>query len=178
MIMPLRVFALTLPLCLPLAAEAQDVKTIQQLNDRFSQAFAKGDFAAVANLYSEDAVLLPPGAEMVTAGRTGIESFLAGAVTQASELKLTARDVSALGSEAAREIGTFTLKTKGQQPQEVAGKYVVIWQKVGSDWKIATDIWNTDKKSRHKRSAYADLHRLTPPLRNSEPPSGNRAEGP
>ena len=39
----------------------------------------------------------------------------------------------------------FSLKTKGSQVQEVAGKYVVIWQKVGSDWKLATDIWNTDK---------------------------------
>ena len=44
--------------------------------------------------------------------------------------------------DAAREIGTFMLKTKGAQPQEIAGKYVVIWQKVGSDWKLATDIWN------------------------------------
>ena len=30
-----------------------------------------------------------------------------------------------LGGDAAREIGTFTLKTKGDKPQEVAGKYVV-----------------------------------------------------
>jgi hypothetical protein len=35
--------------------------------------------------------------------------------------------VKPLGIDAAREIGTFTLKTKGQQPQEVAGKYVVVW---------------------------------------------------
>jgi ketosteroid isomerase-like protein len=82
---------------------------------------------------------------MVTAGRTGVESFWARAVTQASELRLTAKDVTPLGSEAAREIGTFALTTKGQQPQEIAGKYVVIWQKAGGEWKIATDIWNTNK---------------------------------
>jgi hypothetical protein len=23
--------------------------------------------------------------------------------------------------------------------------YVVVWEKVGSDWKLATDIWNTNK---------------------------------
>jgi ketosteroid isomerase-like protein len=35
--------------------------------------------------------------------------------------------------------------TKGQQRQQVVGKYVVVWQKVGNEWKLATDIWNTDK---------------------------------
>jgi uncharacterized protein (TIGR02246 family) len=145
MYMLFRVLVVGSLLCVPLAAYSQDMKTIQQLNDEFSRAFAKGDFAAVANHYTDDAVLLPPGAEMVAAGRTGVQSFWAGAVAHASQLKLTAMDVKALGSEAAREVGTFTLTTKAQPPQEVAGKYVVIWQKVGNDWKIATDIWNMDK---------------------------------
>ena len=43
---------------------------------------------------------------------------------------------------AAREIGTFSLRTKGEKPQEVAGKYVVVWEKDGNDWKLAADIWN------------------------------------
>jgi ketosteroid isomerase-like protein len=30
-------------------------------------------------------------------------------------------------------------------PQEVTGKYLVVWEKVGSDWKLAADIWNEDK---------------------------------
>src|SRR3954463_1661957 len=115
---PLRICVFALLFGLPLTAVAQDLETIQQLDDKFSQAFAKGDFAAVANLYTEDAILLPPGADIVNAGRTGIESFWAGAVMQASELKLATQSVKALGSDAAQEVGTFTLKTKGQQPQE------------------------------------------------------------
>ena len=43
---------------------------------------------------------------------------------------------------AAREMGTFSLKTRGPRPQEVSGKYVVVWEKVGNDWKLATEIWN------------------------------------
>jgi len=58
---------------------------------------------------------------------------------------LTTVDVKPLGTDAAREVGTFSLKTKGQSQQELIGKYVVVWQKVGSDWKLATDIWNTNK---------------------------------
>jgi hypothetical protein len=54
------------------------------------------------------------------------------------------RDVKPLGPAATREIGTFALKTKGPNPQEVTGKYVVIWEKVGNDW-LAADIWNDGK---------------------------------
>jgi ketosteroid isomerase-like protein len=60
-------------------------------------------------------------------------------------LKLTTVDVKPLGTDAAREVGTFSLMTKDQPPQQVSGKYVVVWQKIGSEWKLATDIWNSDK---------------------------------
>jgi ketosteroid isomerase-like protein len=42
-------------------------------------------------------------------------------------------------------MGTFTGKTKGQNPQTVTGKYVVVWEKVGTGWKNTSDIWNMDK---------------------------------
>jgi ketosteroid isomerase-like protein len=50
-----------------------------------------------------------------------------------------------LGPAAAREIGTFSLKTKETPPKEVTGKYVVVWEKVGKNWKLAADIWNEGK---------------------------------
>jgi len=131
-------------LCLPVPAVAQDKATIQSLSDKFAQAFNAGDATAIAALYTEDAVILPPGAEMMK-GRSAIQAFWQGATEQLSDGKLTTTDVKPLGSEAAREIGTFSFRTKGLQPQEITGKYVVIWEKVGSDWKLATDIWNTNK---------------------------------
>ena len=78
-------------------------------------------------------------------GRAAIEGFWRQAAQQMGDAKLTTVDVLPLGRSAAREIGTVTLKTKSQPPQEVVGKYVVVWRKVGRDWKLATDIWNTDK---------------------------------
>ena len=127
-------------------AVAQDRATIEKLNDVWSAAFNKGEAAAVAALYTEDADVLPPGAEMVKGrGRAAIEAFWRQAVQQMTDAKLTTVDVLPLGPEAAREVGTVTLKTKTQPPQEVVGKYVVVWRKVGGDWKLATDIGNTNK---------------------------------
>ena len=126
------------------AAFGQDKTTIDKLNESFLAAFQKGDTAAFGQMYAEDAYLLPSGGEMVK-GRAAIQAFWTKAAEGIGDFKLTTVDVKPLGNDAAREIGTFTLKTEGQPPEEVAGKYVVVWQKVGGDWKLATDIWNTDK---------------------------------
>jgi uncharacterized protein (TIGR02246 family) len=133
--------------CLALGAApamGQDKPTIEKLNDAWTAAFNKGDATAVAAMYTEDAFVLPPGAEMVK-GRAGIEAFWRQAVQQLGDAKLTTIDVLPLGPEAAREIGAVSLKTKSQPPQEIIGKYAVVWRKAGGDWKLATDIWNTNK---------------------------------
>ena len=132
--------------CLSLGspAVAQNKATIEKLNDVWTAAFNKGDAAAVAALYSEDAYVLPPGSAMVK-GRPAIEAFWRQAAQQMTDAKLTTVDVLPLGRSAAREIGNVTLKTKSQPPQEIVGKYVVVWRKIGREWKLATDIWNTDK---------------------------------
>jgi uncharacterized protein (TIGR02246 family) len=125
-------------------AAAQDKATIEKLNDAFEAAFNKGDFAAIGNMYAEDAYLLPPGSEMVK-GRSNVQAFWTKAGEAVGGLKLTTVDVKPLGTDAARELGTFSLMTKDQPPQQVSGKYVVVWQKIGSEWKLATDIWNSDQ---------------------------------
>ena len=125
-------------------ALAQDKATIEKLNDAWAAAFNKGDAAAVAAMYTEDAYVLPPGAELIR-GRAAIEGFWRQAAQQMGDAKLTTVDVLPLGPGAAREIGKVTLKTKSQPLQEIVGKYAVVWLKVGGDWKLATDIWNTDK---------------------------------
>ena len=104
----------------------------------------KSDFAGVASLYTEDATAFPPGSSMVK-GSTAIGAMWKGMADQVSDPKLTTLDVKRLGRSAAREIGTFSLKTKGATPKEVTGKYVVVWEKVGKNWKLATDIWNDGK---------------------------------
>jgi uncharacterized protein (TIGR02246 family) len=125
-------------------ASAQDKATIVKLNDAWAAAFNKGDASAVAAMYTEDAFVLPPGAEMVK-GRAAIEAFWRQAAQQMGDAKLTTVDVLPLGPRAAREIGTVSLKSKSQPPQEITAKYAVVWRKVGGRWKLATDIWNTSK---------------------------------
>jgi uncharacterized protein (TIGR02246 family) len=125
-------------------AMAQSKAMIQKLEDAWSAAFNKGDSNALAAMYTEDAYVLPAGADMVH-GRDKIAAFYAQAAQQLGDAKVTTVDVLRLGRSAAREIGTVTLKTKGDQPQEMTGKYAVVWRKVDGQWMIETDIWNMNK---------------------------------
>jgi uncharacterized protein (TIGR02246 family) len=125
-------------------AMAQSVADIQKLDDAWAVAFNKGDAKAAAAMYAEDAYVLPDKGEMVH-GRAAIEAFFKGATQQIGDIALKAGDVQPLGPDAAREIGTFTFKTKAQPPQNVSGKYAVVWRKIGGQWLLATDIWNSNK---------------------------------
>ena len=62
-----------------------------------------------------------------------------GAAEQIGDPKFITLEVKPLGPSAAQEIGTFSLKMKGPTPQEVTGKYLVVWEKVGTDWKLSAD---------------------------------------
>jgi len=117
---------------------------IDAANAKWIELFNKGDYAGVSQLYTEDAVALPPGSPMVK-GRAAIAAMWKGMAEQAGDPKLTTIEVKRLGPKAAREIGTFSLKTKGPSPKEVTGKYVVVWERVGRRWQLASDIWNDGK---------------------------------
>ena len=141
----MRTIALVIAFVTGLLAPAFAQKAeIEALNVKFVEFFNNGDFAGVASLYAEDATALPPGSGMVK-GRAAIEKMWKSLAEQIGDPKVTTVDVKQLGPSAAREIGTFSLKTKGATPRELAGKYVVVWEKIGKDWKLSADIWNDGK---------------------------------
>ncbi len=135
------VFAFMIALVAP--AVAQKAK-IEAVNAKWMELFNKGDFEGVAQLYTVDAIAFPPGSAMVR-GRAAIGRMWTGMAEQISNPKFTTLEVKRLSPSAAREIGTFSLTTKGPSPKEVSGKYLVVWERVQGEWKLAADIWNDGK---------------------------------
>jgi uncharacterized protein (TIGR02246 family) len=126
------------------SAFAQSKAMIQSLDDRFAEAFNKGDAAGMAAMYTEDSYVLPPGAEMVK-GRNAIEALWRENMQHISDVRCTAIDVKPLDRNAAREIGTCSFKTKAQTTQDGSLKYAVVWQKERGQWKLLQDIWNLSR---------------------------------
>ena len=136
--------ALLTTLATPVWAAEDLVPQFQKMADEFAVAFAKGDTATMTAQYAPDATVLPNAGTMVK-GHDNIEKMWKGAVPTLTNLKVTVKEVLPIGKDAAREIGTITARTKGENPQDISGKYVVLWIRQGGEWKNNTDIWNLDK---------------------------------
>jgi len=141
-------FCFILFCCAPPQEEVMDLaqvrKAIEDGGLKFMEAVRQGDAAAVAALYTEDATLLPPDAEMIM-GREGIEEFWSG-VIQMGLKDAVFNIVDVFGSgDLAYEISNFTLtiQPEGQEAIEQKGKYVLVWkQTADGSWKLHVDIFN------------------------------------
>lgn len=114
---------------------------VRSRNEQFMEAFRRQDATALAGMYSAEARLFPPGAEMLSgAGR--IESFWKDAMHAGlTEAKLETVDVDLIGGYTAVETGRFTMYA-GKNAVD-RGKYVVIWRNEDGQWKLHRDIWNS-----------------------------------
>lgn len=123
-------------------AQKSDVKTeIDKANEAFAAAFAKGDAAAIAKMYSSDARVFPPNSDAIQ-GADAIRKLWQGAIDMGvKSFKLQATEVEAYGT-IVQEVGSYsTHAADGKQLDR--GKYLVIWQREGNAWKLHRDIWNT-----------------------------------
>jgi uncharacterized protein (TIGR02246 family) len=123
---------------------AQVRAAIEAGNLKFGEAVRKGDAAAIAALYSEDATLMPPDSDMIQ-GKPGIQAFFDGGLKMGiKDAVLTTISVSAAGDYAC-EIGKvlLTVQPSGQAAVQQTAKYVVVWKKSASgSWQLHVDIWN------------------------------------
>ena len=115
---------------------------IRNANDRFESTFGHGDAAGMADLYTEDGMLLPAGSDFVR-GRQGIQSFWQGAMDMGvKNARLETVEVEKQG-DTAIEMGNYTLSDAGEQTLD-QGKYMVIWKRETGGWKLHRDIWTTN----------------------------------
>lgn len=139
-----RIVALALLAASTASAADPNLTRIEKLGKQFADAFGKGDLAAVAAMYSEDAMAFPPESEVVK-GRAAIEAMWKGTRDMGVQsIEFTVWDVRTSGNLLV-ETGkaTLTVAGAGPVPATVAVKYVVVWKKQkDGGWKISHDIWN------------------------------------
>ena len=115
---------------------------IEAANSEFMAFVSKGDSVGLANYYTIDAKLMGPN-EPAAIGRPAILSGMAGIINSGvakADLKLI--DVWGAGDVVAEE-GELTLFDKaGTQLDK--GKYIVLWKKEESKWKLFRDLFNSD----------------------------------
>jgi uncharacterized protein (TIGR02246 family) len=125
----------------PLAARAADGGAkagIDAANKKFEEAVAKGDAAAIAKLYAEDAEILPPNSPPKK-GREAIQKEFAELVGAFKKITLKTRELYPMGN-LALEVSSWKLEdASGKGPE---GKGMVLWKKTGGTWQYYRDMWS------------------------------------
>ncbi len=118
----------------------QDVQATNRIFEE--EVGGKRNVAALDRVYTVNARILPPGAEMVT-GRENIKAFWRGAIQSldVESVKLETVDFQLFG-DAGIEVGRATLVFRASGATPAVMKYMVVWKREDGAWKWDIDIWN------------------------------------
>lgn len=104
----------------------------------FMKHFEARDAQAIADLYTEDARVIAPGAAPAE-GRAAIAAFWAAAMEGTKSARLETLSVQPAGDLAFEEGVVQLTANDGRQSAE---RYLVVWKRVGRRWHLHRDIWN------------------------------------
>lgn len=129
------------------AAIAQAEQRIHELNREWVQAVARGDTAAIVDLYTEDGRLMAPGGPAAV-GHEALREAWGGVLSMADTLTFSTEVLEVSPSASmAYDIGSYRMvypTPEGELSRDL-GKYVVVWEKVDGEWKVAVDIFNSNQ---------------------------------
>ena len=122
--------------------------SIAAIDKKFMEDVNRGDAAAGAAAYTDDAILMPPNHSPLE-GKQAIEKYLAeiGSKLQASNFQLSILEVDVQGDTAIIR-GTYSssFTVPGTDaPMEDRGKTLNVWKRqADGSWKLHRDIWNSN----------------------------------
>ena len=125
----------------PQVAQAQDAKAeVTKAAEAFAAAFTANDVAAVTAAYTDDAVVMSPGAEFVK-GRAAIDAMFAATNPTGMTLDLEIKDLTMAG-DLVIDTGAWSM-TGPDGAHMDHGKYLAVWRNTDHGWKMVRDIWNS-----------------------------------
>jgi uncharacterized protein (TIGR02246 family) len=130
------------------AADASGRHAVTQVINSYLDAYRRNDAAAIAGLYSDDAVLLPPGHTLVR-GRDDIRAYWSQGMESGFAMDTIRLEV-APGS--GYVVGRYYVPPDGDGDAET-GKFVIALRREADGvWRITADIWNADAEDDNQPS--------------------------
>ena len=125
---------------------AADKASLEATDATWFAAFSRGDSDSVANMYAEDAVVLPPNGPAVT-GRAAIKSAMAAMMNEVAGAKMTFKSTGVTGSGVDGDMGWISgaysvADSTGANVD--TGKYLTVHHRVNGEWLYVRDTWNSD----------------------------------
>ena len=130
------------------AAPAADEAGIRAQTASWAKAYNDGDAKAVAALYADDAILMPPGVPRMKGRAVILEFFtkdIAGSKAAGAIIAIDPKTEAGVSGNMGWESGTYVVTVKGATVE--TGKFLSVSRKQGGNWVYLRDTWNADAAS-------------------------------
>lgn len=128
------------------ADSAKELAALQAADQNWAKAYNAGNADAVASLYDEQAVLLPPNAPGVN-GRAAIKAFFVKDMAESQKAGvafiLGPNPAGGVSGDLGWQSGTYAVKDKAGKVVET-GKYLSVSMKKVGKWLYVRDTWNAN----------------------------------
>ena len=127
--------------CAPAPSQSitDDRRAVEATVNRYVEATNSGDAEALAQLYEDDAVLLPPDHQPVE-GRGAIGEFWRQGTDEGLEVTTLRLDVDGgIGYLVAQ----YTLPETDEEPADSGKTVMCLKRQQDGSWKVTADIWNS-----------------------------------
>lgn len=121
---------------------------IQDYNNAMADAMIKGDYETVYSYYDDKVISMPNYGEMMR-GKEALKAHQKEAAAKGNKvisISLKTKKVTDYG-DVVVEIGFYQISFKiAEMPNPIndSGKYLTVWKKDGTSYKILNEIWNTN----------------------------------
>ena len=123
--------------------DLQAVKSIiEEKNKLFTEAHITRDTAYLNNIFTHDAKVFAPNADVVT-GKAAISKLNEDWVNYGIKEFIEVTTSFYGNEDFIIDEGTYFLRF-GDENIIDKGKYINIWKKENSEWKLSSNIWNTN----------------------------------
>jgi|SRR5579864_3447040 len=123
---------------------------IQQTGNDWARHWNAKQLDKVVEIYSEDAVYLPPH-HAALHGRDAIREYLEGPLFHGvTDLKFEVTYIKESG-DLAYDVGRYSMTVPQQDGSKKAdrGKYLAVWRREKGTWKLVADSWSSDLPASH-----------------------------
>jgi ketosteroid isomerase-like protein len=118
----------------------QDVPLPSKVTNALEVAFNKGDIAACADVYTDDAEIISNHTHIFT-GKQAIEQFFKEQVSNDILFDTDTR-LSVVSGDVAMEQGTYRVRNVKQGVDVEYGDYLNVWRKTHGQWKAYRSMYN------------------------------------
>lgn len=120
----------------------------KEANDASLDGHIRKDVNAIVSVYTEDAVILPPGGLKPVYGIDSIKNYytkslMAPGKTMEIGTETTLFDV--IDNNNATQIGNYVIKHQASDSSvvtEFRGEMLIVWKRIQGEWKIYLDMWH------------------------------------